>query len=434
MRFGTRTTSAYRAKRRPIVALMLDFAPPWLISNFNAAARRMDFVAVETVAERPERRAGAGHIKIEQFRRHTVFATAISHPDNSRAFVRGVAESLGSLAPDVVVTMGWSGPRNLAALLWALNNRVPTVLVVDSNEHDFLRTAWKEGVKRRLVSQYCVGWAAGTSSARYLATLGMPTDRIVRGPVDTIDVYHFGTGADAARSRANHVRRSLGLPRNYFLSVSRLAPEKNLLKLAEAYALYRSRAGIEAWPLVMVGDGSMRNQLEQTVQQQGLQNAVWLPGWKSFEEMPPYYGLAAAFILASTREPWGVVVNEAMAAGLPILVSSRCGCVPELVKEGRNGFTFDPHNPVRMAELMWKLAHGQCDRDAMGRASREIIAQWCPDGYAESLLDAVNTALTHPARKTRPWDRLLLAALIRRDFGRSTIHEAASRHIGRRGI
>ena len=107
--------------------------------------------------------------------------------------------------------MGWTGPRNLAALLWALNNGVPTVVVVDSNEHDFLRTAWKEGVKRRLVSRYSVGWAASTSSARYLARLGMPTERIVKGPVDTIDVDHFRAGADAARQRANHVRRSLGL-------------------------------------------------------------------------------------------------------------------------------------------------------------------------------------------------------------------------------
>ena len=408
----TTATSVYQ--RKPVVALMVDFAPPWLTSCFNAAARLMDLVAVETVAEHPARGTGAGRIKIEQFRRHTVFERAMNDPDNSREFVRSVAKSLGSLGPDVVVTMGWTLPRDLAALLWAINNGVPTVIVVDSNEHDFPRTAWKEGVKGWLLSRCSVGWAAGTSSARYLARLGMPSERIVKGNLENVDVDHFRAGADAARSNPNYVRRSLGLPHNYFLSVSRFAPEKNLLRLAEAYALYHSRAGKEAWHFVIVGDGSMRNELDQVIQQQRLQNVVWLPGWRSFEQVPQYYGLAGAFILASTREPWGSVVNEAMAAGLPILVSSRCGSAQDLVEEGRNGFSFDPHNPARIAEVMWKLAHGPCDLEAMGRASREIGAQMCPDRYADSLLDAVNTALSLPARKTRLWDRLLLTALIRK--------------------
>ena len=97
---------------------------------------------------------------------------------------------------------------------------------------------------------------------------------------------------------------------------------------------------------------------------------VILAGFKQYDELPAYYGLASAFVHASTTEQWGLVVNEAMASGLPVLVSDRCGCAPDLVEDGVNGFTFDPYDVEALAGLMQRVAAMTDERrQAMG-ASR----------------------------------------------------------------
>ena len=102
--------------------------------------------------------------------------------------------------------------------------------------------------------------------------------------------------------------------------------------------------------------------------------------------MPAYYGLASAFVHASTTEQWGLVVNEAMASGLPVLVSNRCGCAPDLVQEGVNGFTFDPYNVEQLAQLMLKISAFQTfSLSTFGAASRRIIADWGPERFASGL-------------------------------------------------
>src|SRR5206468_501416 len=101
------------------------------------------------------------------------------------------------------------------------------------------------------------------------------------------------------------------------------------------YARYRMAAGPGAWSLVVLGDGVLRGDLEQLRTELNLGDHVLFPGFKQYDELPAYYGLATAFIHASMVEPWGLVVNEAMAAGLPVLVSARCGCAWDLVEEGR---------------------------------------------------------------------------------------------------
>ncbi len=102
-----------------------------------------------------------------------------------------------------------------------------------------------------------------------------------------------------------------------------------------------------------------------------------------------------------------------MAAGLPVLVSNRCGCARDLVREGVNGFTFDPFDVEELARRMYDLAHGNVDRAAMGRASREIIAGWGPERFADGLARAVEVALSVPRPRAGWADRAILRALIR---------------------
>ena len=91
-------------------------------------------------------------------------------------------------------------------------------------------------------------------------------------------------------------------------------------------------------------------------------------------------------------EQWGLVVNEAMAAGLPVLVSRACGCAPDLVREGVNGFTFDPYDVGGLAGLMVRMSSGELNLKTMGEASQVIIAGWTPEVFGENLLRAVDAA------------------------------------------
>jgi glycosyltransferase involved in cell wall biosynthesis len=121
---------------------------------------------------------------------------------------------------------------------------------------------------------------------------------------------------------------------------------------------------------------------------------VHFPGFKQAGELPAYYGLAQVFILASSHfEPWGLVVNEAMAAGLPVLVSKACGCAVDLVQEGVNGFTFDPYDVQGLARLLEKMSSREVDLPAMGAASRRLIADWTPGVFAQNLFNAAAAAM-----------------------------------------
>jgi glycosyltransferase involved in cell wall biosynthesis len=117
-----------------------------------------------------------------------------------------------------------------------------------------------------------------------------------------------------------------------------------------------------------------------------------LAGFKQPKDIANYFSNAICLILPSIYETWGLVVNEAMAAGLPVLVSRACGCAPDLVQEGINGFTFDPYDVDGLARLMVRMSSGEVDLQAMGRASRKIIADWTPEVFAENLFKALEAA------------------------------------------
>ena len=198
------------------------------------------------------------------------------------------------------------------------------------------------------------GFVAGSPHVNYLVRLGMPRVRINVG-FDVVDNDHFARGSDAARADAGRLRSELGLPDCFFLTCTRFVPKKNLGTLLDAYRIYRRLAGADAWGLVLIGDGPLRPQLEAQIARLGLAGGVRLPGFRQYDELPTYYGLAAAFVLPSVQEQWGLVVNEALAAGLPVLASRTCGCVPDLLSD-RPDAVFDPRDVAGLAGRMATVA------------------------------------------------------------------------------
>jgi glycosyltransferase involved in cell wall biosynthesis len=326
---------------------------------------------------------------------------------------RQVNATLNRVAPEAVAIPGWSSPAAIAALDWCCQTRTPAILMTESTAHDERRSWWKEWMKSRVVRLFSTAVVGGSPHVDYVAALGLSRDRVSIG-YDVVDNDYFSSQSDRARATASTLRQQHSLPANYFLASNRFIEKKNLHRLLEAYAAYVAQASASAWCLVMLGDGALKGPLMAQTGRLGLTDKVFFPGFKQYQELPIYYGLAGAYIQASTTEQWGLVVNEAMASGLPVLVSERCGCAPDLVQNGVNGYAFDPYDIKELTERMLHIAGGNCDLVSMGRASREIIARWSPETFAAGMMKAATAALANPPPRAGWFDRALLWMLMRR--------------------
>ncbi len=113
---------------------------------------------------------------------------------------------------------------------------------------------------------------------------------------------------------------------------------------------------------------------------------VFIPGFKQKDEIPKFFAVSDVLILPSISEPWGLVVNEAMAAGLPVLVSRKCGCYPDIVKDNENGFSFDPFDKNELFGFMKEIVNGKIDLKKMGESSLKIIKDYTPERAAEIVV------------------------------------------------
>ena len=331
-----------------------------------------------------------------------------------QVLLAAMADAFGAIRPDVVVINGYSFPISLAALKIACQRKIPVVICSESNRDDFPRRWVAETIKRRVVGLCSAGLAGATPQKAYLCDLGLPTSAVFTG-YNTVDNGHFAAGADRARASASVLRAKHHLPVRYFIAVARFTEKKNIAGLIAAYAEYAGPALTAAPDLLILGDGPLRGDLEQQIARLGLESKVHLPGPIAYDLLPIYYGLATAFVHASTTEQWGLVVNEAMAAGLPVLVSNRCGCVTDLVREGENGHTFAPQDIHKLAALLGKLAAATGPEIAkMGAGSRSIISRWGPDHFAAGFEAACAKAITVGPKALQSIDNLLLNVLMKR--------------------
>jgi 1,2-diacylglycerol 3-alpha-glucosyltransferase len=404
----------------PRVAVIFDRLGPYHVARLEAAAERMALVGIEVFGESREyawdRVTSSG-----RWQRITLCSGASYADVSANEIRRVVRNALTCVRPEVVALPGWSHPAAVAALAWCVQNRVPSVLMSESTAWDERRSVLKESIKRQIVDFCGSGLVGGTPHQSYLSTLGMPLERIHLG-YDAVDNDHFADGAQMARvSKARQATRG-DLPSNYFLASARFVPKKNLGRLIEAYAEYVRRASISSaggdngvWDLVLLGDGELREELVGVVHLVGLEHRVHMPGFKQYDELPSFYGLANAFVHASTTEQWGLVVNEAMAAGLPVLVSRTCGCCADLVHDGENGFSFDPLSVAEIAEAMSRMAALPSERrTTMGERSQVIIAQWGPYRFADGLGRAVAQCVASRSADFSVIGRAVLAAMNRR--------------------
>jgi glycosyltransferase involved in cell wall biosynthesis len=353
------------------------------------------------------------------FELHTLadpLASGLSWCEQLRAWI-------DSINPHVLVINGYYFPESLAALLVATESSLPVVVCSESNRHDAPRNPWTEALKRRVLRHVQAAFVGGEQQAAYLQHLGLCPESIYRG-YNAVDNDHFSS-ADYWRAQGDHLRKQLGLPGRYLLAVTRFTEKKNLHRLIEGYALWRSESA-DVWQqlsLLILGDGPLRGELESLILSLGLQQWVLMPGACPYAHLPSRYGLADAFIHASTVEQWGLVVNEAMAAGLPVLVSATCGCASELVQPGVTGYRFDPYSTVSIAaSIRWLCQLSDDATQRLSAASRFRVASYGPDAFAAGISAASAYAMSAHRTSLSAIDRFLLQMLISRQKGQNYNH------------
>jgi glycosyltransferase involved in cell wall biosynthesis len=384
---------------------------------------------------------------------------------------------LAELGIEVCLLPSYSPKQSVAALFAAKSLGIRTVMMNESHAGTARATGASAFAKRRLVRLFDSALVGGRPHRRYFASLGMPEEKIFTG-YDAVDNDYFSRKVAEVRALAAEYREHYQLPSHFFLNLGRLVAKKNLATLIWAYRIFLDASSTSQTHLVLVGAGEEEPNLRRLAKELKLpvyqkstlrssdskvqspksevqavecedqggheiatQNSpieepapgVHFYGFRQMEENPVFYGLADGFILPSSSEEWGLVVNEAMASGLPVVVSETAGCAEDLLEPGwpavpesaaselhrrltrvkgvicRNGFLFKPSCAEALAGTLLALEALPAMRQGMGQASRRIVDRFSCANFAQNALRAVETAL-NSAQKVVAADKALVPA------------------------
>ncbi|HWC59744.1 MAG TPA: glycosyltransferase [Verrucomicrobiae bacterium] len=358
---------------------------------------------------------------------------------------------------DVCILPGYAPKQALGVLLAAKSLRLRTVMMNES--HAGTARAGGLGIlaKRQLMGLFNSALVGGQPQKRYAADFGVPREKIFIG-YDAVDNDYFSARAAEIRAQALEWRARYEMPESYFLSLGRFVHKKNLTTLIRAYRTFLNANPGTRTHLVMVGSGEENSALRNLCRElhlpvyeksksgvsaetgASIRNedapGVHFYGFRQISDNPVFYALASAFVLPSLWEEWGLVVNEAMACGLPVIVSETAGCAEDLLMPGksiapshlseslreclaqlagrirRNGFVFNPRSVQSLANALTVFESVPELRQQMGEASRAIVEKYSCGNFARNALAAVKAALGNSSVPNRGEDEVLLPSKV----------------------
>lgn len=313
-----------------------------------------------------------------------------------RPFNYGLARRLGKDNFDVLWVHGYNRWFHWLAMAWAKIRGLKVLVRDEATLISASRHKLKRLVKRlffRMLRNLGDGFLAiGTLNAQYYRFYGIAPDRIFCVPY-AVDNDLFRETARAAERDREHLRSELGLEpgRPIILYVSKLSEVKRGVDLLEAYIQMSPDQAQEPHPyLIFIGAGDQRKILEDRAGAMHWSTIKFL-GFKNQTDLPRYYDLCDVLVLPSVFEPWGLVINEVMNAGRPVVVSDQVGCGPDLVKNGENGYVFPAGDIAGLRQALVNMMGDHQKRQVMGQKSLEIINKWS----IEEDVAGLNMALTY---------------------------------------
>jgi len=370
-----------------VVALHTDFRIYWPARlehlSEKLQARGDDFSVVE-IAGKGSNYAFAGHEKNASVRWICLYPNDRIEDINPADAKKTVIAKLNELNPDVVFSGPFAFTSGASAIDWAKSNNKAVVLFDDAKKENLPRDFFTNLIKRNFYSYVDAILCPTKNWNNTYLSWGIPANAIFYG-VDVVDNSFW------------YEKRSLTidypLPEKYFLCVGRQIPCKNFDMAIKAFKQISVRK--EEFDLVFIGSGEESDKLQSLVEESDKNKIHFIP-FQSQENLSVIYRNAYCFILPSLSETWGLVVNEAMASGLPVLVSNRCGCADTLVSSGENGFTFSPDNVAELTSCMEKMiALSPEEMNKMKEKSLQIVGEWGINRFSSGAVDAINYAATH---------------------------------------
>jgi glycosyltransferase involved in cell wall biosynthesis len=341
------------------VALLTEIPAPYRIPLFNALAERVELTVLYLRERNPERPYDL-HSDELRFRRAVLPGIDLTLAGRWLVLNRSVARRLrGS---QVVILGGWNQPAFWEAMAWCAVRRVPTILWVESTGRD-RRGGRLERAKRLLLRGASGFVVPGSASREYLHSLGIADERIAVAP-NAVDAGIF---SGVTRTRDGGPCR--------LLAVGRLAHEKGI------DTLLRAAEGLPV-EIVLAGTGAEEERLRQLAGP----NVTFL-GHVERDALPALYADADVAVLPSRSDPWGMILNEAALAGLPLVATSAAGAAHELIEDGVNGFRVPPEDPSALREALRRLVEDEPFRRAAGARSRELAARFTPEAWADAVAD-----------------------------------------------
>jgi len=369
------------------ITIIHNIISPYKTLLFNELASICQNLTILYMAETENNRDWAVRKDLLKFPYNILFKGSLDSVNQLRVAVR-TWKWLDILRPDVLIIGGYDHIACWATLLWARMHKKKIIFWSSSNEDDHKRVFYKESVKKHFIKKCNAYNVYGTKSRDYLLRLGAKKDRIFILGNNTDNSFYYNETM-TWREKRNILSQGYGIPPNNFLYIGRFSPEKNIFHLLDAYKRIRNNNN---WGLILVGNGLQKTDIEDYINKNHIRN-VFMPGFKQKDDIPRFFAVSDVLILPSISETWGLVVNEAMAAGLPVLVSKKCGCYPDIVKDNVNGFGFDPYDGTELYDLMKEIVDSRYDLRHMGEMSLELIREYTPRTAANVVAETIEYVL-----------------------------------------
>jgi len=280
---------------------------------------------------------------------------------------------------ELFILPGYHRPEYWAMLCACIIRRKKRAVFCDSTAFDRPSGVFKS-LAKRVFFHFCDGYFGyGLRSRAYLLSLGAKQDCIFHRCQAAAMPHGYSTDL-ALRTRLENFGEGSDIR---FLYVGRLAKEKGIDTLLNAFKLVLlDRPDAK---LVFVGSGYLQSDIENYVVKLGICNNVEFLGSMAIESLALEYAKATCLVLPS--EPWGLVVNEALSYGCPVVVSNVCGCVPELVRFGITGFDFEVGDVGGLAAFLLKIVRDFGDSEAVAKRCIDVVSQYSPERAAQQIFD-----------------------------------------------
>jgi glycosyltransferase involved in cell wall biosynthesis len=355
-----------------------------VFTRVNSSSNRIGIdVSFIQVAETEAQRVAIGKIDLSyhQYPYRLLFAGSYeSVPIWRRIFA--LSNDLIRNPCELVVLPGYEHIEYWVMLIVCILLRRKRAVFCDSTAYDQPKYRWKEIAKgfffRRCHGFFCYG----RRSKEYVLGYGVDAKRIKYRCQAAALPHGYDPARVLSEYRANVFKGSTS---STFLYVGRLSIEKGLDDLLDAFS--QVHAKVPETKLDLAGAGPLKEKLIARVKSLGLEQCVRFLGPKNVDEIGGLFMSSTALVLPSHSEPWGLVVNESLSYGCPVLVSNVCGCVPELVLQGITGYSYPVGNVAALAQAMLDVSRLSTDRVAVAKNCIDLIAGFSPDVAASQILD-----------------------------------------------